>query len=181
KSDELQREIIISNTTGSQSVLLKLSKQMEHPEEHYYKFIRFLLSVSGLWPYQSEWSAHLTRVVISVVMLSSVFVQISSMFTSEITLDFIVDGIPSLLFVLGSLSNLYSRIIHIDKFRELFERMWQDWALQKTHYEIKIMHEHAEISRLFTLYYISKRNPRFVYRKKGQALLSITPRLYFYI
>ncbi|XP_018056368.1 PREDICTED: uncharacterized protein LOC108692569 [Atta colombica] len=154
---------------------------MEHPEEHYYKFIRFLLSVSGLWPYQSEWSAHLTRVVISVVMLSSVFVQISSMFTSEITLDFIVDGIPSLLFVLGSLSNLYSRIIHIDKFRELFERMWQDWALQKTHYEIKIMHEHAEISRLFTLYYISKRNPRFVYRKKGQALLSITPRLYFYI
>jgi len=49
---------------------------MEHPEEHYYKFIRFLLSVSGLWPYQSEWSAHLTRVVISVVMLSSVFVQV---------------------------------------------------------------------------------------------------------
>ncbi|KAG5329058.1 OR4 protein, partial [Acromyrmex charruanus] len=148
---------------------------MEHPKEYYYKFNRFILSVSGLWPYQSEWSAHLTRAVITVFMLSSAFFQISSMFTSKVTLDFIVDGMPSLLLTLGSLSNLYSRIIHIDKFRELFERMWQDWALQKTHHEIKIMHEHAEISRLFTFYYISKRNinPRFVYGRKGQALLSI--------
>ncbi|KYQ54170.1 hypothetical protein ALC60_12385 [Trachymyrmex zeteki] len=143
-------------TTGSllQSVLLRLSKQMDRPKEHYYKFNRFLLSVSGLWPYQSAWSAHLMRAVITIFMVSSAFFQISSMFTSEVTLDFIVDGIPCLLFTLGSLSNLYSRIIYIDKFRELFERMWQDWALQKTHHETKIMHEHAEITRLFTFYYI---------------------------
>jgi len=70
--------MIVSNTTGSllQSVLLRLSKQMEHPKEYYYKFNRFLLSVSGLWPYQSEWSARLTRAVITVIMLSSVFVQV---------------------------------------------------------------------------------------------------------
>ncbi|KYQ49312.1 hypothetical protein ALC60_11622, partial [Trachymyrmex zeteki] len=129
-------------------------KQMDRPKEHYYKFNRFLLSVSGLWPYQSEWSAHLMRAVITIVMLSSAFFQISSMFTSEVTLDFIVDGIPCLLLTLGSLTNLYPRMMHIDKFRELFERMWQDWELQKTNHEIKIMHEHAEISRLFTFYYI---------------------------
>ncbi|KYN44380.1 Putative odorant receptor 85d [Trachymyrmex septentrionalis] len=93
---------------------------MEHPKEHYYKFNRFLLSVSGLWPYQSKRSAHLTRAVIIVFMLSSTFFQISSMFTSKVTLDYIVDGIPSLLLALGSLSNLYSRIIHIDKLLSLF-------------------------------------------------------------
>ncbi|XP_071553480.1 odorant receptor 4-like isoform X1 [Temnothorax nylanderi] len=33
--------------------------------------------------------------------------------------------------------------------------MSKDWALQKTHDETRIMHEHAEASRLFTLCYLS--------------------------
>ncbi|XP_071648062.1 uncharacterized protein [Temnothorax longispinosus] len=127
---------------------------MEHPGEHYYKLNRLLLSISGLCPYQSKRNALLIRAAYTVVMLSSIFFQISSIFTSEVTVDFIVDGIPSLLLIMGSLTNLYMRINHIDKFRELLERMSRDWALQKSHDEIKIMHEHAETSRLFTLYYL---------------------------
>jgi len=41
--------------------------------------------------------------------------QISSFFTSDVTLDFIVDGIPSIILAIGRLSNLYTRIIYIDK------------------------------------------------------------------
>ncbi|XP_071648058.1 odorant receptor 4-like isoform X4 [Temnothorax longispinosus] len=70
-------------------------------------------------------------------------------------MDYMVDWMSAVLIVSGSLSNLYTRIIHVDKFRELFERMSKDWALQKTHDEAKIMHEHAKTSRLFTLCYLS--------------------------
>ncbi|XP_028046816.1 uncharacterized protein LOC105833757 [Monomorium pharaonis] len=154
---------------------------MEYPEEDYYKLNRFFLSVSGLWPYQSKRRAHLIRAVITIVMLSSAIFQISSLFTHYVTVDFLVDGLPSLMLALGSLSNLYMRITNVDKFRELFEQMSKDWALQKTRDEIKIMHEHAETSRLFTLCYMSKRNIKshFVYRGKRQAFLPVKSRVYF--
>ncbi|XP_071648059.1 odorant receptor 10a-like isoform X1 [Temnothorax longispinosus] len=125
---------------------------MEHPEEHYYKVNRFLLSVTGLCPYQSKWRARLIRAVLTVTMLITIVLLINSIFiTSDITVDYMVDWIPAFLIVLIALSNLYTRIIHVNKFRELFERMSRDWALQKTHDEAKIMHEHAETARLFTL------------------------------
>ncbi|XP_011646167.2 uncharacterized protein LOC105432881 [Pogonomyrmex barbatus] len=99
------------------SVFFKLSKQMEQvdPEEHYYKLNRFLLSVSGLWPYQNEWSARLMRAIITFIMLTSTIFQLASMFTSDLTLDFIVDLIPLVILTLGTLTNLFSRILHIDK------------------------------------------------------------------
>ncbi|XP_011863907.1 PREDICTED: uncharacterized protein LOC105559883 isoform X3 [Vollenhovia emeryi] len=124
---------------------------MEHSEEHYYKVSRFLLSASGLCPYQSKRSTHLTRGVYSAIMLSSIFFQIASFFTYDLTAEFIVEGIPSLIMIVGGVINTYTRIGHVDRYRELFERMSRDWALQKTHDESKIMHEHAEISRLFTI------------------------------
>ncbi|XP_071648057.1 uncharacterized protein [Temnothorax longispinosus] len=129
---------------------------MEHPEEHYYKLNRFLLSVTGLSPYQSKRRAHLIRAVLTVTLLISICFLINSiLITSDVTMDYMVDWMSAVLIVSGSLSNLYTRIIHVDKFRELFERMSKDWALQKTHDEAKIMHEHAKTSRLFTLCYLS--------------------------
>ncbi|XP_072761714.1 uncharacterized protein [Anoplolepis gracilipes] len=86
---------------------------MEHPEERYYRLNRFFLSVTGLWPYQSKWSARFIRTVITIVMLLCIFAQ----------------------------------------FKELFEHMWNDWALEKTDEEIKIMHQYAETSRLFIIYH----------------------------
>ncbi|XP_024891535.1 uncharacterized protein LOC112467213, partial [Temnothorax curvispinosus] len=142
---------------------------MEHPEEHYYKLNRFLLSVTGLSPYQSKRRAHLIRAVLTVTILISICLLINSIFiTSDITMDYMVDWIPTFLIVTGGLTNLYMRVTHVDKFRELFERMSKDWALQKTHDEAKIMHEHAETSRLFILCYLSKRNlkPVFFLQKK---------------
>ncbi|KAL6255322.1 hypothetical protein P5V15_013662 [Pogonomyrmex californicus] len=126
---------------------------MEHPEERYYKLNRFFLSISGLWPYQSKWSACLMRAILTVVMLSSTIFQISSFFTFDVNAEFIVDVIPALIPTLGSLSHMYARVRNIDKLRILLERMWNDWSLQKTNYEIKIMHEHAETTRLVTVCY----------------------------
>ncbi|XP_067204057.1 odorant receptor 13a-like [Linepithema humile] len=126
---------------------------MEHPEERYYKLNKFFLSVTGLWPYQSARTAYLMRTIITISMMSSAFVQLSSFFTSNITMEYLVDIIPTLLPVLGSLIHLYIRVKHTDKLRELLNRMWNDWALQKTEDELKIMHEYAEISRLLTLHY----------------------------
>ncbi|XP_039307274.1 uncharacterized protein LOC105204982 isoform X2 [Solenopsis invicta] len=126
---------------------------MEYPEENYYKLNRFLLSACGLEPYQSKWNARLIRAFITVViMLSSIF-QILCWFTYEfITHEFIVNGVPALLIKLGILNSLHLRIGNVDKVKILFDRISKDWALQKTHGEIKIMREHAEFSRLVTFF-----------------------------
>lgn len=44
--------------------------------------------------------------------------------------------------------------------------MWQDWSLPRTNNEIRIMHQHAEITKLFTFYYAGKRNIKLLYYQK---------------
>ncbi|KAF3054607.1 Odorant receptor 319 [Nylanderia fulva] len=127
---------------------------MEHPEERYYKLNRFLLSATGLWPYQSEWSARLFRTVITILMTSCVAAQISSLFTyPHIDLNFISELLPMIVPTAGNLFQIYTRVIYIDKFKELFELMWNDWALEKTDDEIKIMHQYAETAKSISIYY----------------------------
>ncbi|XP_072764272.1 uncharacterized protein [Anoplolepis gracilipes] len=127
---------------------------MERLIERYYKVNRFILSVIGLWPYQSEWNARLMRIIHFTFLITSVFIQIFSILTTELTMEFITIIIPTVLPTLAFLPQLYIRIKLIDKLKELLERMWNDWALQKTYDEIKIMHEHAETTKLWTLYYV---------------------------
>ncbi|XP_011690786.1 PREDICTED: uncharacterized protein LOC105451802 [Wasmannia auropunctata] len=64
-----------------------------------------------------------------------------------------VDVIPALLPTIGSLSHVYARVRHVDKLRDLLKRIRNDWKLRKTRYELSLMHEHAEASRLFSLFY----------------------------
>ncbi|XP_070161095.1 odorant receptor 13a-like [Polyergus mexicanus] len=131
-----------------------LSKRMmEHPEKRYYKLNRFLLMASGLWPYQSVWSARLIRGIIAVITLSIIFVQLNSIFTSNIGREFMVFVIQALMITIGILYHIFIHIGNLDKFKKLFECMWQDWSLQKTDDEIRIMHQHAEITKLFTICY----------------------------
>ncbi|XP_011066015.1 PREDICTED: uncharacterized protein LOC105153083 [Acromyrmex echinatior] len=146
---------------------------MEHPEERYYKLNRFVLLLTGLWPYQSKWSTCLVRAVITTILLSSVIFQLMSLFKSNITANFVIDMIPAFMPVMGSLSQMYARVGYVDKLRDLFEHMWNDWRLQKTNYETKIMQKHAETSKLLTLYYLRKKNIklRFIQRKR-RAFLS---------
>ncbi|XP_014484225.1 PREDICTED: uncharacterized protein LOC106749370, partial [Dinoponera quadriceps] len=124
-----------------------------HPEEHYYKLNRLLLVATGLWPYQSIKDARVKRALITVVMLTSLFVQMASVFTSEITIDYLVELLPILVPTFGTLIHLYMRVIHMNKLRKIFEHMWKDWALQKTDDEVKIMHKYAETSRLMSFYF----------------------------
>ncbi|XP_032670694.1 uncharacterized protein LOC116843901 [Odontomachus brunneus] len=155
---------------------------MEHPEEQYYKLNRFLLRFSGLWPYQSARDAFIMRTIITILILSSLFVQITSAFKSEITIDYLFDMIPWFVPTLGTLTHLYARIIHINKLKELFDCIWNDWALQKTEDEMKIMHKHAGTSRSLMIYFSRKGNTRFrfTYRRKKPPL-SVRLRLHYCI
>ncbi|KAG5334634.1 OR85D protein, partial [Acromyrmex charruanus] len=134
-----------------------LSKQMEYPE-HYYKINRLILSFYGLWPFQSKWSAHLMRASTIITLLSNAIFQLLTFSTTNITKDFIIDVMSEFIPAIAGLSHIYARIKRIDKLRDLFERIRDDWKLQKTSFEIKIMHKYAETSRLFSLYCLSKKN-----------------------
>lgn len=68
------------------------------------------------------------------------------------------------------------------QFKELFEHMWNDWALEKNDIENKIMHRHAETTRLVTIYHSRKKcTRRFSYKRKMHAFLPARIRLYFYV
>ncbi|KAG5323128.1 OR4 protein, partial [Acromyrmex heyeri] len=111
--------------------------------------------------------------------------NLMSLFMSNITANFVIDMIPALMTVMGSLSQIYARVGHVDKLRDLFEHMWNDWRSRKTNYETKIMQKHAETSKLLTLYYLRKKNIklRFIQRKRRAFLSvrSIRSTLYFYV
>ncbi|KAL6429089.1 hypothetical protein ACFW04_008105 [Cataglyphis niger] len=136
---------------------------MEHPEKRYYKLNRFLLLANGLWPYQSVWSARLIRGITTVITLSIACVQLNSIFTSDMTREFMVLMMQTLIITIGILYHIYAHIGHLDKFKKLFDCIWQDWTLQKTDDEIRIMHQHAEMTKLFTFYYARKKNIKLVY------------------
>ncbi|KAL0109097.1 hypothetical protein PUN28_014295 [Cardiocondyla obscurior] len=48
---------------------------MEHPGEQYFKLNRHILSITGLWPYQKKWIAYLLRIIIIVILVSSIIFQ----------------------------------------------------------------------------------------------------------
>ncbi|XP_025267587.1 odorant receptor 22c-like isoform X2 [Camponotus floridanus] len=95
------------------------------------------------------------RIINFAVLLISAFIQMMTILTSELTLEFLTSVLPMILPTLGFMMQMYLRIRFIDKLKKLFEYMWDDWALQKTHDEIKIMYEHAETTKLWTLGYFS--------------------------
>ncbi|XP_072764233.1 odorant receptor Or2-like [Anoplolepis gracilipes] len=124
---------------------------MEHPEERYYKLSRFLLSAIGLWPYQNKRNARFKRTAITVIMLSITIVQMMNMFTSNANMDFLIEVGTTIVLTGGFLVQLHTRVIYVDKLKKLFEYMWNDWALEKTDDEMKIMHQYAETTRLLTI------------------------------
>ncbi|XP_072764599.1 uncharacterized protein [Anoplolepis gracilipes] len=130
-----------------------LFSQMEHPEKCYCKLTRFFLSVTGMWPYQSVWSARLIRGINAVIALLIAFNQLITFFKPEITKEIIVLTLQIFSIVIVGLCHMYLHIGHLNNFKELLERMWQDLALQKTDDEIRIMHQYAETARLVTSFY----------------------------
>ncbi|XP_025159771.1 uncharacterized protein LOC112589682 [Harpegnathos saltator] len=155
---------------------------MEHFEKRYCKLYQFSLTVSGLCPYQSIRKARMIRAFITILILSSVFVQLMSIFTSKFTMDFFIIIIPAFIPTLGTLIHLYMRAMRMDELKGMFDRIRDDWALQKTDDEVKIMYNSAATSRLFTCFFMRKGNVRFrfTYKRKICAYAPfVRSKLYF--
>lgn len=69
------------------------------------------------------------------------------------------------------------------QFRELFDHIWSDWALQKTEVEAKILHDYAETTRLVTLVFTRKRNlkSRLSRQRKLSAFTPVRSRLHLFV
>ncbi|XP_070523038.1 uncharacterized protein [Cardiocondyla obscurior] len=127
---------------------------MEHPGEQYFKLNRHILSITGLWPYQKKWIAYLLRIIIIVILVSSIIFQISSFLIFDISVNLVMDIMTEVLPTMGSLNHMIARIKNMDKLRDLFDHVWNDWRLQEKHYKIKILRKRAKITKLVTFYYI---------------------------
>lgn len=88
-----------------------------------------------------------------------------------------------LYFFLITIIQLFTQMCFMSfQFKELLEHMWNDWALEKTDVENKIMHQYAQTTRLVMIYHSRKKyTRRFSYKKKMHAFLTVRFKLYFYV
>ncbi|KAL0109096.1 hypothetical protein PUN28_014294 [Cardiocondyla obscurior] len=80
--------------------------------------------------------------------------QISSFLIFDISVNLVMDIMTEVLPTMGSLNHMIARIKNMDKLRDLFDHVWNDWRLQEKHYKIKILRKRAKITKLVTFYYI---------------------------
>ncbi|GAB1867914.1 Odorant receptor [Camponotus japonicus] len=124
---------------------------MEFSLDRYYKLNRLLLSVIGLWPYQSATNAWFQRVFAILFMIWGVIGQIAKMCMSELTMDFTLDCLPILVPTIGILLQFIDRIMINDKLKSLLDHIKADWERTRSRNDIKIMRKYAASARLITI------------------------------
>ncbi|KAL6441774.1 hypothetical protein ACFW04_003694 [Cataglyphis niger] len=129
---------------------------MEFSLDRYYKLNRLLLSVIGLWPYQSAMNAWLHRLLAASFMIWSIVGQIVKICMSELTVDFTLDCMPIIISTIGIMLQFIGRIIINDKLRSLLDHIKADWERTRSQDEIKIMREYAASARIITTLFSCK-------------------------
>ncbi|XP_020291760.1 uncharacterized protein LOC109858677 [Pseudomyrmex gracilis] len=124
---------------------------MDFAGNRYYNIHRVLLSSVGLWPYQNPKMKKFQRVIYSVVLVSSIVVQLISFFTTEYSMELLLKilsfAIPCMVFVLKYISF----IMNNESMRALLEYIVSDWNLVRTEVEFEIIKKHSDFGRFYTL------------------------------
>ncbi|XP_019889423.1 uncharacterized protein LOC109611414 isoform X1 [Ooceraea biroi] len=124
---------------------------MDFAGKRYYNIHRILLSSIGLWPYQDPRKKTIQRIISSVILISSVIVQLMKFLTTEYSLDLLLKvlsfTIPCIVFVLKYIS--FS--IGTETVKDLMENIINDWSLLKTEDEFEIIKKHSDFGRFYTM------------------------------
>ncbi|XP_066600370.1 uncharacterized protein [Prorops nasuta] len=125
---------------------------MDFHHSYYYKLNEFLLSVIGQWPLQKQPTAVIRRIIVSLFCLYSVLVQCATLYQNRSDLINIVRIIPVLSITLAIFSFLVMFELNLDKNKQIFKFMRDDWLLERGVKETKIKESYAEWSFNFTKY-----------------------------
>ncbi|XP_067209632.1 odorant receptor 7a-like isoform X2 [Linepithema humile] len=124
---------------------------MECPLNRYYSLNRLLLSIIGLWPYQSAINAWILRVLTMAILIWFLIAQTAKIYMTELTTDFVLDVLPIIIPHVGIMVKFLNRIVNMNEMKDLLDRIKVDWERTSSQDEIKIMQTYAAATRKMSI------------------------------
>ncbi|XP_020285619.1 uncharacterized protein LOC109855589 [Pseudomyrmex gracilis] len=121
--------------------------------EEYYATNKFFLSQIGGWPYQSRALRVLLPCLLTAVQYSVVATELLLLHDTWGDVDIAVEGMITIIPIVGSNAKLINIVINNDKFRHLLQLMNDHWRLFNGKSERHVLRHYADIGRKVTKYY----------------------------
>ncbi|XP_020295570.1 uncharacterized protein LOC109860710 [Pseudomyrmex gracilis] len=117
----------------------------------YYTINRILLLSIGLWPYQGSSSRRIVITFMTVVLFSSIVIQLTTFVTTECDVDVFLHVsahcIPWLAYTLK-----YNVLcLNVKKLRDIMERIRSDWIELNNAQEIEIIKKYSAFGKFITI------------------------------
>ncbi|XP_025160108.1 uncharacterized protein LOC112589780 [Harpegnathos saltator] len=136
--------------------MFPVSCKMDFNSEHYYKINRIILSAIGLWPHRHITLRQIQAALLSFLLISVTFPQLTKLIVEEYNVDVVVrvlsSTLPFLLFIVKYIAFYFVT----EDIKGLMQYIQNDWNALKDNNEHEIIHQYAKASVLITKSLASK-------------------------
>ncbi|KAH0946198.1 hypothetical protein HN011_010164 [Eciton burchellii] len=126
---------------------------MSFYNNRYYYSNKVLLSILGLWPYQSRLRSYVNTAITLFFVCSLSILELWGLIAGISDLSIIMENLSSLLIHIFILSKMLNGLINKYKIKDLLDGIKETWDVIQTHPENEILRHYAERSRMFTKQY----------------------------
>ncbi|XP_071628221.1 uncharacterized protein [Temnothorax longispinosus] len=120
---------------------------MDFAGSRYYRINQILLTCLGLWPYYTQRTKYVYCIFVFLLLLSSIFFQLSSFITNKYSVDLLLNGFSTIGLAIYCTLKYFTTYINGSKLKELMEQVRNDWNSLKEEEELKIIHNRANVGR----------------------------------
>ncbi|XP_019699727.1 uncharacterized protein LOC105189213 [Harpegnathos saltator] len=125
---------------------------MDFFDNEYYGLTRHLMTLIGLWPYQTPMCRVVRLCCMTVVLVSSILFQCMVFVTNEYTVPLFIEVFSfNILCIIYALkyNTVYFKANHV---KQLFNQIQHHWNLIENVDELKILQKYASKIRFFTIF-----------------------------
>ncbi|KAH0946174.1 hypothetical protein HN011_007049 [Eciton burchellii] len=119
----------------------------------YYHSNKVVLSILGIWPYQSRLWSYVNTAITLFFICSLSTLELWGLIAGISDLSIIMENLSSLLIHIMILSRMLNGLINKYKFKDLLDGIKETWDVIQTDPENEIFRNYAERSRMFTKQY----------------------------
>ncbi|XP_014474135.1 PREDICTED: putative odorant receptor 71a [Dinoponera quadriceps] len=129
------------------------AKTMEISWSHYYGVVENLSLLTGLWPFLKPKTRIFRVAVITVIFLTLLIPEIAFQFTCEGDIQCSFLSMTAYLSTFIAAVKVITFQLNIQRFKDLTERLFNDWETLETPEEYDIVRSHAVNCRRFSILY----------------------------
>ncbi|XP_036145782.1 uncharacterized protein LOC118646612 [Monomorium pharaonis] len=118
-----------------------------------YNINRILLSIIGLWPFQSNLVRNLLRTVFFLLQISFCPFEILMLYDHWDNAEMIFEGCYQLVVSTSFIARQVNEFWNHDKYRHLYKAIDEHWDIFTNDVEIQILKDYSKLSQKFTKYY----------------------------